>query len=86
VDFPKMNEHGNPSERPGFGLLLLNWNDYANVVACAESLLANDYRAARLYIIDNGSRPESVRFVQEHLPSAIVIENGRTSVSAQDST
>jgi GT2 family glycosyltransferase len=72
-----MNEPTGLPNGPLVGLLLLNWNDHLNVVACAQSLLNNTYRAARLYVIDNGSDPDSIRYVQTHLPSAILIQNGR---------
>src|SRR2546422_5397081 len=60
-----------------FGLLLLNWNDHINVVDCAESLLRSVHGPARLYVVDNGSPPESTSYIRAHLTSAILVENSR---------
>ncbi len=68
---------GSESLRPTFAVLVLNWNDHTEVVDCLRSVEATSYTRLRIYIIDNGSRPESVAYMRPRLPGAIILENGR---------
>src|SRR5438445_340755 len=76
-NFSRTKEPAVLPDGPVFGLLLLNWNDHINVVNCAESLLRSVHAPARLYVVDNGSRPESTGYIRAHLGSAILVENRR---------
>ena len=76
-NFSRTKEPAVLPDGPVFGLLLLNWNDHINVVDCAESLLRSVHAPAKLYVVDNGSRPESTGYIRAHLASAILVENRR---------
>ncbi len=65
------------SPRPVFAVLVLNWNDHTEVVDCIHSVEATSYTRLRIYIIDNGSRPQSVAYMRQRLPGTIILENGR---------
>ena len=46
---------------PSFGVVLLNWNGYADTEAALESLLEADPRPDHVVVVDNGSHDDSVQ-------------------------
>lgn len=64
------------SVRPRIGILILNWNTHRDVVSCVESIEHNPYDERRMYIIDNGSMPDSLAYIRAHVSTATFIENG----------
>ena len=46
---------------PSYGVVLLNWNGYADTEAALESLLAAAPRPDHVVVVDNGSHDDSVR-------------------------
>lgn len=42
-------------QRPGIGVIVLNWNGYDDTVVCLESLAGADPPPARVVVVDNGS-------------------------------
>jgi len=59
------------------GIILINYKDYAErfLKACRDSLRAQDYSAdeRRIYIIDNASTPESLAYLEENYPEALIL-------------
>jgi GT2 family glycosyltransferase len=49
-------------------ILVLNWNRAADTAACLESLARADLRGARVLVVDNGSRDDSVRVLRQRFP------------------
>ena len=59
------------------GVVLLNWNGALLTLRCAESLpAAADGVDHLLIVVDNGSSDNSVAFLSDALPSAILVKNG----------
>lgn len=50
---------------PSYGVVLLNWNGYADTEAALDSLFAANPRPAHVIVVDNGSRDESVQRLHE---------------------
>src|SRR6185312_10296990 len=46
---------------PSFGVVLLNWNGYADTEAALDSLLEADPRPDHVVVVDNGSHDDSVQ-------------------------
>ena len=63
--------------QPRVGIVVLNWNGYAVTRRCLASLRAQTYRAADIYLVDNGSTDDSLtRLTTEFAADAIVfLEN-----------
>ena len=62
---------------PFVAVLVLNWNRHAELVECIRSLQVNDYRRMRIYVVDNGSREESIDYIRRSLTNVTIIENRR---------
>ncbi len=54
-------------------IVLLNWNGVSLLKEFLPSVVVNS-KAAKVYIIDNGSTDDSVAFVEEHYPSISLIK------------
>lgn len=46
-------------------IIMLNYNNWADTIACAESILANDYTNYQLIIVDNNSPDGSMVYIQK---------------------
>jgi GT2 family glycosyltransferase len=55
---------------------ILNWNGYADTIACVESCNALQYTNFRVLIIDNGSTDGSERILRERFPDLEFIQTG----------
>lgn len=57
------------------GIILVNYKDYAKkyLAACRTSLLTQKYSDFTVYLIDNASSPESLSYLRELYPEAIIL-------------
>lgn len=70
-----------PQERgvrtPHVGVVVLNWRRPREILACLESVQAQDYPSYEIVVVDNGSANGSVAEIRHQFPAVQVIENGR---------
>jgi len=52
--------------QPKVAIIILNWNGWKNTVECLESLYQNDYSSFTVILVDNGSKDDSVKKIQEY--------------------
>lgn len=62
---------------PAVWVMLLNWNDAENTLACLQSVYRMDYGNFRVLVVDNGSDDGSDNAIHEAFPQAVIIRNGR---------
>lgn len=71
-----------------FSVVVLNYNNWKDTVACIESILCSDDTPESIVIIDNNSNDDSVARIQEWAVAApgkaLARREGRTDVSAGD--
>ena len=58
-------------------VIVLNWNQCRDTLACLASLARVDYPALDVLVVDNGSANDSVRVIRERFPHVTVLESGR---------
>ncbi len=58
-------------------VVVLTWNGLAYLPACLESLLAQDYPAFEVIVVDNGSTDGTPQWLAEHFPGVRLICNER---------
>ncbi len=56
-------------------IIILNWNGSTLLQRCLPALLAQDYPAFRVVVVDNASTDDSVAVVRRDFPQVEVIEN-----------
>lgn len=63
---------------PLVSIIVVNYNGFAHLEPCLQSLMALDYPRERLelIVVDNGSSDRSVPFLREHFPDVKLILNG----------
>src|SRR5512144_2431508 len=59
---------------PTVALIVVNWNGRRLLDTCLRSLLAVDYPAASVILVDNASSDGSADYVGEHYPGVQVIQ------------
>jgi GT2 family glycosyltransferase len=64
------------TEYPAVTIVVLNWNNAPDTLACLESLSHLDYKNYRLLIVDNGSTDGSVARIHAAFPSLQLLETG----------
>jgi GT2 family glycosyltransferase len=68
------------------GIILVNYKDYANrfLADCRDSLRTQDYPAAdfKVYIVDNASSDESIKYLKENYPEAVIVSRTDGNYSA----
>lgn len=52
-------------------IIVLNYNNWADTIACAESILANDYTNYQLIIVDNDSPDDSMTYIRQWAEGAL---------------
>jgi GT2 family glycosyltransferase len=55
---------------PFVAIILVNWNNWEDCVECIDTLLAQNYRKCRIFIVDNASQDESLKNIADwcHTP------------------
>jgi GT2 family glycosyltransferase len=62
------------STRPVASVIVVNWNGLAHLRACLPPLARQAQAAgAEILVVDNGSRDESVAWIEQHLPQLRVL-------------
>ena len=65
------------------GIIVLNWNGWEDTRECLDSLFELSGSSPKIYVVDNGSRDDSVRRLREHYGSRIeLIANARNLLYA----
>jgi len=74
-----MDEIANHDDQPQslVYVMLLNWNDKENTLACLRSVYDLDYPNFRVLVVDNGSTDGSDRAIRQTFPQIEFIANGR---------
>lgn len=57
-------------------IVVLNWNNAADTLACLESLATLAYPAYEVLVVDNGSTDDSVARIRAGFPNAPILETG----------
>ncbi len=60
---------------PRVGIVLVNWNSYADTSACLRSLANISYPNAQTIVVDNGSKDDSANRLQAEFPSVTFIRS-----------
>lgn len=65
------------SAAPSVAIILLNWNNEADCIDCLRSLEKITYPNARIFLVDNGSREESVAALRPFCNNGVtLVETG----------
>lgn len=59
------------------GIIVLNWNNYADTIECVESVKKISYPQYALIIVDNGSTDGSENILRQKFPDLPLIQTGR---------
>ncbi|KPL19014.1 MAG: hypothetical protein AMJ93_13365, partial [Anaerolineae bacterium SM23_84] len=65
------------TDQPPVCVVLLNWNDAENTLACLRSVYELDYPVLRVVVVDNGSTDGSDQAIREAFPQVELIANER---------
>ena len=60
---------------PKVDIIVINWNNKADTIACLDSLKSLNYPDFKIIVIDNGSTDDSVIGIKKAYPSITLIEN-----------
>lgn len=69
--------HGVDGPPPLVYVLLLNWNDAENTLACLHSIHELDYPSFRVVVVDNGSIDGSDQAIRQAFPQIDLLSNDR---------
>jgi len=61
---------------PKVVIIILNWNNAADTLACLDSVFRSDYPNFHVLVVDNGSTDGSPEAVRAAYPTVTLIENG----------
>lgn len=61
---------------PSVLIIILNWNGERDTVDAVESVGKIEYPNAKVLVVDNGSRPESLAFIRAHCPDVKCLQTG----------
>lgn len=61
---------------PKVGVVLLNWNGYADTARCLSSLRESEFRPAMILVFDNGSMDGSAERLQAEFPEIQLVSGG----------
>jgi GT2 family glycosyltransferase len=61
---------------PAVAIIVLNWNDSANTIACVDSLQKLCYPKFKIYIIDNNSADKSIEKIKNKFPEIDINNSG----------
>jgi GT2 family glycosyltransferase len=62
---------------PEVAIVILNWNNAPDTIACLESVAHLDYPNTRILVVDNGSTDGSADRIRQAHPSIPVLETGQ---------
>lgn len=57
-------------------IVVLNWNNAQDTLACLTSLAALDYPRCKILVVDNGSTDDSVARIRDSFPQVTILETG----------
>lgn len=60
---------------PKVAIIILNWNSWKNTIECLESLYQINYPNYEIILIDNGSKDDSVKKIEEYADGKIKVES-----------
>ena len=66
-----MNSH---TQQPSVAIVILNWNGKHFLQQFLPSVLSTSYHAFKVYVADNGSTDDSIRFLSSSFPQVHIIE------------
>lgn len=66
----------NIGARPSVAVVILNWNNPGDTLACLQSIAALDYPLLKTIVVDNGSSDNSVERIRSAYPDVQVVETG----------
>ena len=61
---------------PKVSCVVLNWNGWADTLACLASLATQNWPALEVIVVDNGSTDDSVTRIREAFPQITLLEAG----------
>lgn len=61
--------------RPRVDVIILNWNNPIDTLACLEALMASTYENFRVIVVDNASSDNSVAQIQAAFPDVTLLVN-----------
>ena len=64
------------SDSPTVCIIVLNWNNPGDTLACLKSLQKLDYPSYSVLVVDNGSTDDSVSVIRERYPDVPLLETG----------
>lgn len=64
------------ANQPIVSIIILNWNGLPDVQKCVAHILAQDYKAIELIVVDNGSTDGSLQLLKKLHTNLHFIENG----------
>lgn len=62
---------------PEVAIVILNWNNAPDTIACLESVAHLDYPNTRILVVDNGSTDGSAARIRQAHPAIAVVETGQ---------
>lgn len=73
-----MNSHSNSRQGDSVAIILINWNNEKDCIDCLKSLEKVSHPDFKVFLIDNGSREESVACLRPFSKSGVeIIETGK---------
>ena len=64
------------TDLPKAWIIVLNWNNPGDTLACLESLQRVDYASHSVLVVDNGSTDNSVSAIRKRYPDVCLLETG----------
>lgn len=52
---------------PSVAIVIVNYNNYLDTIECLESLKSIDYKNYSVFLVDNGSQNESVKYLSKYI-------------------
>ncbi len=64
------------SHPPSLAVVILNWNNGPDTVACVRSVAAWDDPSVAIWVVDNGSQDDSVDLITSQCPHVTLVRSG----------
>lgn len=62
--------------QPGVAVVILNWNNPGDTLACLQSIAALDYPLLTTIVVDNGSSDDSAERIRAAYSDVLIVETG----------